>query len=416
MDLKLLKKVSIHKNSKNRPLYETKVSINEVFQSVRMVIFFLLIFLLFIPHQTVLAQSLDKLNSPIVTLRIIETTDLHGYIFGYDYKNQKETFEYGFARTATLIQRARNEVEQSLLFDVGDAIVGSAMAKHVYKSQLLRIPDIHPVYNVMNLLQYDAATLGNHEFNYGLDFLLTSLKSAQFPIVCSNIVIDDVKQFSFDKINFFHPYHMIKKEVTDTNGNKHVLNIGVLGLITPVTAIWDYEHFQGKLKIKNITETAEQLVPVLKSKGADVIIALVHAGLEADKDLKSLKGNSVIDLSRVKGIDAILYGHSHKLFPNSNIKSDRKEINFVTGTINGIPSIQAGKWGNHIGIIDLTLQKNNDNWEIIDYQTSLKSIYKTVNGKNYPVIPMDKKIIQTIRKLHEETVQSVKDGFIKVKK
>jgi len=353
----------------------------------------------------------------VVKLRLIETTDLHGHIYGYDYKNLKEVYSYGFVRTATLIQRARYQSDNHLLFDVGDAIVGSPLAKYVHKSHPISIPDLHPVYHAMNALQYDAATLGNHEFNYGLNFLSSSLKSAKFPIVNANIVLEGDNNFPIDDIPFLNPYTIIEKKVVDTEGEIHSLKVGVIGLITPVTAIWDDEHFKGNLKIKNIQETAERLVPIIKSHGADIIVALVHVGLEPDKQLKEKEGNSVVDLSKVDGIDAILYGHSHKRFPDSIEEMEKDtDVNFVTGTINGVPAVQAGKWGNHIGIIDLALQKQDDKWLIVDYQSKLESIYKTVNDVTYPTVPMNKTILMEFQKLHQETIDAVKNGQIRLKK
>ncbi|MCF8156215.1 MAG: metallophosphoesterase, partial [Rhodoferax sp.] len=109
-----------------------------------------------------------------VRLRILETTDLHMNLLSYDYYQDKTTDQYGLARTVSLIKAARTESPNSLLFDNGDLLQGNPMGDYVAKVKPLKDGDTHPAYRVMNQLGYDAANIGNHEFNYGLDFLRRS--------------------------------------------------------------------------------------------------------------------------------------------------------------------------------------------------------------------------------------------------
>ncbi|MBS4189661.1 metallophosphoesterase [Bacillus sp. FJAT-49705] len=364
----------------------------------------------FILILVIMLNALSSTNAqnviePAIRLRIMETTDLHANMIGFDYEKNKPKIEYGFARTASLIKEARKEEPNTLLFDVGDVLVGNALGEYAYLSHYLNPHDIHPVFKAMNLLNYDAATVGNHEFNYGLDFLQVSLQGANFPYVNANIYIDDHNDFEGDDLNYFNPYIILDRQLTDSNGKKQTLKVGVIGFITPITAEWDKEYFQDKLIVKNIKKTAEHFVPIMKDKGADIIIALAHVGMEADKGLKEQKGNSVFDLSEVEGITAILYGHSHALFPSDDGHIE-KGIDHKTGTINGTPAVQAGFWGNHLGIIDLDLIQVDGKWVVKSSQSSVRPIFQTINNNKIPIANEDPDIVKAIMYSHIEALMN----------
>ena len=263
-----------------------------------------------------------------VKLRILETTDIHSYLLDYNYEKKKKTIEFGYNRVASLIVQAKKEQRNTLLFDVGDVIKGSPLAEYVASSPMFYSTDIHPAYKSMNLMGYDAATVGNHEFNFGLDFLLNTLMGADFPYTNANIYVDDRNGYEQDDIHFFQPYLLLDKMVVAEKGKMENLKVGVIGLITPITQEWDKEHFKDKLIIKNMRKTAEEIIPQMKKEGADLIIALVHAGLYSDQDYWPKSGNNVRDISKVEGIDVILYGHSHGIFPVKGEKGP-KGVNHV---------------------------------------------------------------------------------------
>ena len=106
-----------------------------------------------------------------VSLRIMETTDVHMNLLSYDYYKNSESPNVGLAKTASLIKQARSEVKNSVLVDNGDLIQGNPFATYKAKIDPLEKREVHPAIKAMNLLDYDIATLGNHEFNYGLEFL-----------------------------------------------------------------------------------------------------------------------------------------------------------------------------------------------------------------------------------------------------
>ncbi|MEV5026350.1 bifunctional 2',3'-cyclic-nucleotide 2'-phosphodiesterase/3'-nucleotidase [Paenibacillus sp. LPE1-1-1.1] len=339
-----------------------------------------------------------------VKLRIMETSDLHVNMVNYDYFADKPTDEYGLAKTASLIKKARQEAPNSLLFDNGDLIQGNPLGDYVATVDKLQQGETHPVYKAMNLLDYDVGNLGNHEFNYGLSFLETSLAGADFPYVNANIYKDDGDKDETNDVNLFEPYLILDKEVTDSAGVKHNLKVGVIGFVPPQITQWDKAHLEGKVTVKDIVKTAEKFVPEIKAKGADLIVAIPHSGFE-DIPQTPLMENSVLYLSKVAGIDAILFGHAHKVFPDKSFEG-KKGVDLAKGTINGIPSVEPGFWGNNLGIIDLTLEKKEGEWTVTDSKAEVKPIYDTVN--KMPLVEADQTVIDAVKEDHEHTLEYVR--------
>ncbi|MDQ8737566.1 bifunctional 2',3'-cyclic-nucleotide 2'-phosphodiesterase/3'-nucleotidase [Paenibacillus sp. LHD-38] len=339
-----------------------------------------------------------------VKLRILETSDLHVNMVNYDYFADKPTDEYGLAKTASLIKKARQEAPNSLLFDNGDLIQGNPLGDYVATVDKLQQGETHPVYKAMNLLDYDAGNLGNHEFNYGLSFLETSLAGADFPYINANIYKDDGDKDETNDVNLFEPYLILDKEVTDSAGVKHNLKVGVIGFVPPQITQWDKAHLDGKVIVKDIVKTAEKFVPEIKAKGADLIVAIPHSGFE-DIPQTPLMENSVLYLSKVAGIDAILFGHAHKVFPDKSFEG-KAGVDLAKGTINGVPSVEPGFWGNNLGIIDLTLEKKEGKWTVTDSKAEVKPIYDAVN--KVPLVEADQTVIDAVKEDHEHTLAYVR--------
>jgi len=371
---------------------------------VTLTIFFSFVFIIIpIPLLVVKANEVDH-SSSRVKLRILETTDIHSYLLDYDYQKKKPTIDYGYNRVASLINQGRKNQKNTMLFDVGDILKGSPLAEYVHHADISLYSDIHPAYKAMNLMGYTGATVGNHEFNFGLNYLSKSLTGANFPYTNANIYIDDKNHYEGDDIPYFQPYLMVNKQVVNEEGEKEIIKVGVLGLITPITQEWDRNYFHNRLVIKNMKVTAEKIVPQMKKQGADIIIALVHAGLETDKDYKYKEGNNVKDISKVKGIDIILFGHTHSLFPMKGGKGT-KEVSHKKGLINGKPAVQAGFWGNHLGIIDLVLEKKNNRWKIAKSKSEAKPIIRIINKKKIPIVTPYRPIDYLLEEYQKETIE-----------
>jgi 2',3'-cyclic-nucleotide 2'-phosphodiesterase / 3'-nucleotidase len=161
-----------------------------------------------------------------VRLRILETTDLHVNVLPYDYYRDVADDTVGLSRTASLVAKARGETPNALLFDNGDLIQGSPLGDFVANRRGMKDGDVHPMVAAMNALRYDAGTIGNHEFNYGLDFLARSLAAAAFPVVCANVVRADGSPLA-------RPWLILQKPVTDEAGATHALRVGVIGFVPP---------------------------------------------------------------------------------------------------------------------------------------------------------------------------------------
>jgi 2',3'-cyclic-nucleotide 2'-phosphodiesterase/3'-nucleotidase len=350
----------------------------------------------------VLAENPAK---TIVKLRLMETTDIHTNIVNYDYYADKTTDTFGLAKTATLIKQKRAEVKNSLLFDNGDLIQGNPLADYKAKVDVLEDGEVHPVYKAMNLLDYDAGNIGNHEFNYGLEFLEKSLKGSEFPYVNANVYIDDKDNDPSNDKNYFTPYLILNKEVVDENGQKHTLKVGVIGFVPPQITEWDKKNLEGKVIAKDIVETAKHFIPKMKAEGADIIVAIPHSGFNKVTP-QGNDENAVYYLSKVEGIDAILFGHAHILFPGDKSFQGVEGVDPVKGTINGVAAVEPGKWGDHLGLIDLTIEKVDGKWKVVDSQSAVVPIYDSKEKK--PLVDADHEILDAVKEDHEATLNYIR--------
>ena len=329
---------------------------------------------MFKPGMMLLALSVSiATQAATVDLRILETTDLHSNMMDFDYYKDTPTEKFGLVRTATLIHAARQEVKNSLLVDNGDIIQGSPLGDYM-AAKGLREGEIHPVYKALNTLDYSVGNLGNHEFNYGLPYLKKALAGARFPYVNANVI--DVKSGK----PLFTPYLIKSTTVVDREGKTQTLKIGYIGFVPPQIMVWDKANLQGKVRVDDITETARRYVPEMRAQGADVIIAIPHSGLSSEP-YHTMAENSVYYLSQVEGINAILFGHAHAVFPGKEF-SDIKGADIANGTLNGIPAVMPGMWGDHLGVVDLVLNNEGGRWQVSSGKAQARPIYDTAAKKS----------------------------------
>ncbi|SGY88410.1 Putative 2`,3`-cyclic-nucleotide 2`-phosphodiesterase [Moritella viscosa] len=327
-----------------------------------------------------------------IKLRILETTDIHTNVMDYDYYKNKPTKKTGLVRTATLVKEARAEVTNSVLVDNGDLLQGSPMGDYM-AAKGLKPGDIHPVYKAMNQLDYEVGNLGNHEFNYGLEFLKEATNDANFPYINANVI--DLKTGK----NMFTPYIIKTNTFKDTDGVEHQVKIGYIGFVPPQILIWDKKNLEGKVEALDIKQTAERFVPQMKAEGADIILAIPHSGVSADP-YKVMAENSVYYLTQVPGIDAIAFGHSHAVFPSKTF-AKIPGVDIKKGTINGIPAVMPGRWGDHVGIMDLVLDKQGDTWKVTSAQTEARPIFDKLTKKS--LVAADEKMVAAVQADHKAT-------------
>lgn len=337
-----------------------------------------------------------------VRLRLMETTDLHMHAMNYDYYRDAEVDDFGLARTATLIRDARAEARNSLLFDNGDLIQGNPMGDYMARSRGLSYGETHPMFKAMNLLRYDAANIGNHEFNYGLEFMLKSISGANFPYVLANVYAVDGDDDPNNDKPYIRPYIILDRRVMDDDGNWHDLKVGVIGFSPPQIMSWDQGHLEGRVTVRGIVETAERLVPQMREEGADIVVAIPHSGI-AESHPDGLKENATAELAQVPGIDAILFGHAHTVFP-SEAYEGFPGADLEKGTLHGVPSVMPGFWGSHLGIIDLTLKQSDTGWRVSDSAVENRAIARREGRASFPVVGSQQDIVDAVREEHEATI------------
>ena len=338
-------------------------------------------------------------------LRIMETTDLHVAVFPYDYYADAPNDTLGLARTAAIIDAIRAEAGNSILIDNGDVIQGNPMGDYIaYEKGLTDAP--HPVIAAMNTLGYEVGTLGNHEFNYGLDFLDAALKGANFPLVSANLVKGELAADPLSDTTYIKPYQIVEKELTDGSGAKHTIKLGFIGFLPPQIMTWDATHLTGKVNTRDIVETARAYVPKMREEGADLVIALSHSGIAADIGIGE---NASLQLAGVDGIDVIVTGHQHLVFPNSKDFEGIEGADLTAGTLAGKPAVMAGFWGSHMGLIDLLLEKADDGkWSIVSHTSEARPIYERVEGKVKPLVESVATVEAAAQAEHDETLAYVR--------
>ncbi|WIY24544.1 bifunctional 2',3'-cyclic-nucleotide 2'-phosphodiesterase/3'-nucleotidase [Parasedimentitalea psychrophila] len=341
-----------------------------------------------------------------VHLRLMETTDLHVHVFPYDYYADKPRDTVGLARTASLIKDIRAEASNSLLLDNGDFLQGNPMGDYIAYERGMKEGDMHPVIAAMNTLGFEASTLGNHEFNYGLDFLMKSLAGANYPVVCANIATEIGASPRDDK-TLLPPYVMIERQLTDGAGNSHPIKIGLIGFVPPQVMNWDRRHLEGKVQARDILQTARAYVPEMKEKGADIIIALSHSGIGSAQESDGME-NASVPLAAVEGIDAIMTGHSHLVFPSSKY-ADFAAVDADKGTIHGTPATMGGFWGSHLGLIDLMLERDADGWRVVGHASEARPISKRNEDRSYTaLVGDDAAVLAAVETEHDETLAYIR--------
>ena len=339
-------------------------------------------------------------------LRIMETTDLHVHVFPYDYYADKPVDTVGLSRTASLIEAVRAEATNAMLVDNGDFLQGNPMGDYIAYERGMKDGDLHPIIQAMNTLGFDASTLGNHEYNYGLDFLMKSLAGASFPIVSANVV-KSLGASPREDETLVTPYIILDREVTDGAGEKHPIRVGLIGFVPPQIMNWDRKHLEGKVQTRDIVTTAQSWVPQMLEEGCDIIVALSHSGIGAAEHTEGME-NASTPLARVDGVDALMTGHSHLVFPSSTFDGFA-EVDVATGTISGKPAVMGGFWGSHMGLIDLLLERDGNRWKVISSTSEARPISQRNEDRSITALVEDvPTVLASVQKEHEETLAYVR--------
>jgi 2',3'-cyclic-nucleotide 2'-phosphodiesterase/3'-nucleotidase len=337
-------------------------------------------------------------TGPTIKLRLLETSDIHTFDDDYDYFRDQEDETVGLTKVASLIRAARSEQKNVLLFDNGDIIQGNPLADYVAIPNNFPADHVHPTIRAMNRLGYDAATIGNHEFNYGLPFFDASLAGAEFPFCCANFE-------HTDGTPYLKPYLVLERELTAEDGSKHTLKIGVIGFVTPQIMEWDKAHLQGRVQTIDIVDAANRYVPKLRAQ-VDILVALSHSGIST-APRQGGEEEASFYLSRVPGIDVIFTGHSHRVFPGPDY-ADLPGVDAVRGTLNNVPAVKPGFWGSHLGVIDLTLSPRDaqtaTDWAIANFTCETRPIARRQGAETISLVADDPAINAAVAPGHEKTL------------
>jgi 2',3'-cyclic-nucleotide 2'-phosphodiesterase/3'-nucleotidase len=298
-------------------------------------------------------------------LTVLGTTDLHGNVLDWDYfkdavYDDSAHNDVGLAKIATLVamMRAERGASNTLVLDAGDIIQGTPLAYYYAKVDPINGGSVHPMAKAMNAVGYDAAALGNHEFNYGIDTLRTFESQCDFPLLSANTVDWDTGAPAF------RPF--IIREFRGKNARP--VRVGVLGLVTPGVAIWDKANVDGQLKFPGIVEQAKVFVPRLKAAGADIVVVSCHSGATPGSsygDAIPFPENASTQLAEeVADIDAILVGHAHLEIPERFVASK------VTKGKRVLLS-EPLKWGMRLTVMDLDLEFVGGRWRVADAHSHL---------------------------------------------
>ncbi|ALC23819.1 bifunctional metallophosphatase/5'-nucleotidase [Streptomyces pristinaespiralis] len=290
---------------------------------------------------------------------VLGTTDLHGNVFNWDYFTDKEFDDkahndVGLAKISTLVNRIREEKgrHNTLLIDAGDTIQGTQLSYYYAKVDPITAErgPVHPMAQAMNAIGYDAAALGNHEFNYGIPVLRKFEEQCDFPLLGANAL--DAKTLR----PAFPPYSMHR--LRTPHGRD--VRVAVLGLTNPGIAIWDKQNVSGKMVFPGLEEQAAKWVPKLRSMGADVVVVSAHSGSSGTSSygdqLPYVENAAGLVAEQVPGIDAILVGHAHTEIPEY----------FVTNKETGqrVVLSEPLKWGQRLTLFDFELVWEKGRWVV----------------------------------------------------
>lgn len=343
-------------------------------------------------------ETTTPVEGQSVDVRILATTDLHTNLVNYDYYQDKPVETLGLAKTAVLIEEAKAENSNIVLVDNGDTIQGTPLGNYKSLIDPIEEGEQHPMYAALDTLGFDAGTLGNHEFNYGLDYLRKVIATAGMPLLNANVLDPTTKNF------LYQPYTIIDKTFTDTTGKAVSLKVGITGIVPPQILNWDKAYLEGKVIVRDAVEAVRDIVPVIRENGADIVLVLSHSGI-GDDQYEVGEENVGYQIASLAGVDAVITGHSHAEFPGTAEKpsfyAKYAGVDDTNGKINGTPVTMAGKYGDHLGVIDLNLTYTDGKWTT----TSSKAAIRKIDTKSSVA---DSRIIDLAKEAHTETINYVR--------
>ena len=266
-----------------------------------------------------------------VTISIAATSDMHGRIYPWSYSiDAADNSGVGFAQTDTIVKEIKAQYPDTLLVDIGDSMQDNS-------AELFIDLDTHPMVEAMNMLGYDLWIPGNHEFNFGLDFLERNINNFEGRVVCSNIKYADSKK------DFVLPYQIY---VIDG------VRVAVVGAVAPHIKQWEAsspEHFQN-LDFTNPIDSLKETVKALEGQ-YDLLVAALHISRQGEYEEEGKSGVFQI-AEAVPELDAIIAGHEHALYCEK---------------INDTYVLEPGRYGSHVAFTKFNMKKDESGkWQLVD--------------------------------------------------
>jgi 2',3'-cyclic-nucleotide 2'-phosphodiesterase (5'-nucleotidase family) len=294
-----------------------------------------------VPPSTTSTAGSDPTSAGSVDLVVAAVTDVHGRLRGWNYESNRSDPVRGLSRAATIVDSLRTVAPgRVILLDAGDLLQGNSLT--YVAARVLPASAPHPVVAAMNAMRYDAAAIGNHEFNYGIPFLERTLRQASFAFLATNAYRPDGS----------HAY--LRWTLLERGGAR----IGIVGATTPGSMVWDRDNLAGRLVIRDIVPEVRSAVRDVRAAGADVVLVTMHSGLDGsssyDTITTGLPGENVAArvAREVPGIDLILFGHSHQELPDT--------------LINGVLLMQPKNWATSVAVAHLALERRHGRWTVGD--------------------------------------------------
>jgi 2',3'-cyclic-nucleotide 2'-phosphodiesterase (5'-nucleotidase family) len=269
---------------------------------------------------------------------VVSTTDVHGRIRGWDYYADSAESMRGLTRAATIVDsvRAANP-GRVILLDAGDLLQGNPLA---YVAARVAPERPSPIVSAMNVMRYDAAAIGNHEYNYGVPYLQRAVREARFPFLSANT-------YRPDGTHAFRPWTIVERRG---------VKVGIIGATTPGVMVWDAENVRGRIRVGDIIPAVRSAVREVRAAGAHVVVVTVHSGLAEPSSYDTVttgvpSENVSARIPReIQGIDLVVFGHSHRETP---------ELRIGTTLL-----VQPKNWATSVAIARLEVVRSGAGWRV----------------------------------------------------
>lgn len=310
-----------------------------------------------------------------VDIVVATTTDVHGRITAWDYYANRAESVRGLTRAATIVDSVRSaNPGRVILLDAGDLLQGNPLA---YVAARVSANRTNPIIAAMNAMRYDAAAIGNHEYNYGVPYLDSAVSQANFPFLSANTYRAEPTE-----VHAYRPWTIVERAG---------LKIGIVGATTPGVALWDAENIRDRLRFGDIVPAVRDAVKEVRAAGAGIVLVTVHSGLDEPSSYDTVTTGVPSEnvaariAAEVSGIDLVLYGHSHKENRGT--------------TIGQTLLIQPKNWATSVDIAHLIISREDGKWHVTERRSDL------VQAAGHAEDP---RVLAATDAIHRETVAYVR--------